>query len=89
MHHNGCNINETNFHGDTAILIASRLRHLGILKYLHENGCELNKFSRPPDSDDVKAYNCLLLASYNRRPDVVEYLHQNGCNIPSIFEKKK
>ena len=58
----------------TSMLMAARYGHLQIVKYLHENGVDIN-------SKNNKNESALFLASFNGHFQVVKYLHEKGADV--------
>ena len=60
---------------NTALCVSSENGHLDIVKYLVENGADINKYSYHLNNED----NVTCLASENGHLEIVKYLVENGA----------
>ena len=66
-------VNSANKNGMAALLMASYRGHLKIVKYLIDNGANINS-----ENDDIPA---LLMASYRGHLEIVKYLVGKGADV--------
>ena len=72
---NGIDVNsKNNRNGWTALMVASSMGYLDIVKYLVEHGAII-------DDQDIGGDTALMISSYNGYLDVVKYLIEKGADI--------
>ena len=62
-----------------ALLLASENGHFGMVKYLLENGADIN-------SKDKDSNTALVFSSENGNLEIVKYLVENGADVNSMDE---